>query len=109
MNCPAHDDWAFIRSFTEFFSVITSYSIHYTKLYDWVATTTPTTPPWVGVAEAVDPIDGYKWELYNVKEDFSEANNLADKYPDKLREMQRLFYIEAVKFNVLPLDNTKVA
>ena len=74
----------------------------------WVATTTPTTPPWVSVAAAVDPIDGYEWELYNVAEDFSQANNLAKSNPEKLRELQRLFYIEAVKYNVLPLDNSKV-
>ncbi len=74
----------------------------------WVAATTPTTPPWVSVAEAVDPIDGYDWELYNVAEDFSQANDLAKASPDKLRELQRLFYIEAVKHNVLPLDNSKV-
>jgi len=79
-------------------------------IYDdgWVATSTPTTPPWVGVVEVVDPIDGYEWELYNVKEDFSQAVNLVKSNPEKLRELQRLFYIEAVKYNVLPLDNTKV-
>ncbi len=79
-------------------------------IYDngWIATTTPTTPPWVSIAEAVDPIDGYEWELYNIEKDFSESQNLAEKYPDKLRELQRLFYIEAVKYNVLPLDNSKV-
>jgi arylsulfatase len=74
----------------------------------WVAATTPIAPPWVGVVKPVDPIDGYEWELYNVAKDFSQANNLAKSNPEKLRELQRLFYIEAVKYNVLPLDNTKV-
>lgn len=74
----------------------------------WVATTTPTTPPWVSQADATDPIDGYQWELYNVVEDFSQASNIAASNPDKLRELQRLFYIEAVKHDVLPLDNSKV-
>ena len=74
----------------------------------WIATTTPTTPPWVSVADDTDPIDGYKWELYNVDKDFSEANNLAESNPEKLRDLQRLFYIEAVKYNVLPLDSSKV-
>ncbi len=79
-------------------------------IYDngWVAATTPTTPPWVSVAEAVDPIDGYDWELYNLEQDFSQSQNLAASNPEKLRELQRLFYIEAVKYNVLPLDNSKV-
>jgi arylsulfatase len=74
----------------------------------WVAATTPIAPPWAAVVKPVDPIDGYKWELYNVAEDFSQANDLAASNPEKLRELQRLFYIEAVKYNVLPLDNTKV-
>jgi len=74
----------------------------------WIAVTTPTTPPWVSVAEKIDPIDGYDWELYNVMEDFSESTDLAQSNPDKLKELQRLFYIEAVKYNVLPLDNSKV-
>jgi arylsulfatase len=73
-----------------------------------VATSTPTTPPWVSVAEAVDPIEGYEWELYNVAEDFSQAQNLVESNPEKLKELQRLFYIEAVKYNVLPLDSSKV-
>jgi hypothetical protein len=54
------------------------------------------------------PIDEYKWELYDVTKDFSQSNNLAAKEPGKLREMQELFWIEAAKYNVLPLDNSKV-
>jgi hypothetical protein len=53
-------------------------------------------------------VDEYKWELYNVAEDFSESVNLADKEPARLRELQDLFWIEAAKYNVLPLDNSKV-
>lgn len=79
-------------------------------IYDdgWVACTTPTTPPWVSVADAVDVIDGYKWELYHIDDDFSESNDLSKENPEKLAELQRLFYIEAVKNDVLPLDNSKV-
>ena len=54
-------------------------------------------------------ITGYKWELYNVAEDPTESNDLAAKMPDKLKEMQDLFYAEAAKHNVLPLDNTTLA
>ena len=45
------------------------------------------------------------WELYNIAEDFSEANDLAAKNPEKLRELQDLFWAEAAKYNVLPLDD----
>jgi hypothetical protein len=43
-----------------------------------------------------------------VTKDFSEANDLAAKEPKKLRELQELFWIEAAKNNVLPLDNSKI-
>jgi arylsulfatase len=51
------------------------------------------------------PYDQDKWELYNTAEDFSCAIDLAAKYPDKLKEMQAAFMTEAVKYNVLPLDD----
>ena len=51
-------------------------------------------------------ITGYKWELYNVHADPTEADDLAAKMPDKLKEMQDLFYAEAKKNQVLPLDNS---
>ena len=52
-----------------------------------------------------DVVNGYKWELYNVAEDYSQANDLAAKMPDKLRELQELFLVEAAKYQVFPLDN----
>jgi arylsulfatase A-like enzyme len=44
-----------------------------------------------------------KWELYHVAEDFSESTDLADKYPEKLEEMKKIFEEEAWKYNVYPL------
>jgi arylsulfatase A-like enzyme len=46
-----------------------------------------------------------KWELYRVEEDFSSANELAAKHPEKLKELQELFLKEAIKNHVLPLDD----
>lgn len=46
-----------------------------------------------------------KWELYNLKEDFNERINLADKFLDKLKELQDLFDSEAWKYNVYPLKD----
>ena len=73
----------------------------------WVAATTPPVPPWASSGKGVE-VDDYKWELYNVREDFSEANDLAAKEPQKLRQLQDLFWVEAAKYNVLPLDNSKI-
>ncbi len=46
-----------------------------------------------------------KWELYHVDEDFSSANDLAAKHPEKLKELQELFLKEAIKNHALPLDD----
>jgi len=56
-----------------------------------------------------DVITGYKWELYNVNDDPTEFDDLAAAMPDKLKEMQDLFYSEARKYDVLPLDNSTLA
>src|SRR3954468_13479412 len=72
----------------------------------WVAATTPPLAPWA-VGKTID-VDDYQWELYDISKDFSEANNLAASEPKKLRELQETFWIEAAKYNVLPLDNSKI-
>ncbi len=74
----------------------------------WVAATTPTSAPWVAVPGDFDAITGYEWELYNVDEDFSQAANVAAANPERLADMQTLFYAEAARHNVLPIDNSKV-
>jgi arylsulfatase len=48
------------------------------------------------------------WELYNVNEDFSQANNLAEQNPEKLEELKKKFLEEAVKYNVLPIDDRSI-
>jgi len=50
-------------------------------------------------------LDKDTWELYDTRTDFSLANDLATKFPEKLAEMQDLFLSEAVKYSVLPLDD----
>ena len=53
----------------------------------------------------VEP-DEFKWELYNTNEDFSQANNLAEKNLAKLKELQAAFDLEAKRYNVYPLDSS---
>jgi arylsulfatase A-like enzyme len=72
----------------------------------WYAATTPPAPPWLLGTKALPPVEDYKWELYNLAEDFSQANDLAAKMPDKLKEMQAAFMAEAGKHQVFPLDNS---
>ncbi len=81
-------------------------------IYDngWLAATTPVNMPWeLNTATPPDVITGYKWELYNLNEDVTEYNDLAAQMPDKLAEMQKIFYDEAAKYDVLPLDNSTLA
>lgn len=76
----------------------------------WIAATTPATLPWeLSNKPPPDIMTGYNWELYNVKEDPTQFNDLAAQMPDKLKQLQDLFYSEAAKYNVLPLDNTTLA
>ncbi|MCC6418475.1 MAG: arylsulfatase [Gemmataceae bacterium] len=49
-----------------------------------------------------------RWELYHVAKDFSQADDLAARHPQKLKELQALFLVEAKKYNVLPLDDRRV-
>jgi len=73
----------------------------------WIAATVPPQPPWLmGTAKMPDLMTGYKWELYNIADDYSENNDLAAKNPDKLKELQALFMDEARKYQVFPLDNS---
>ena len=73
----------------------------------WYACTTPPAAPWLmGTAPMPEVVNGYKWELYDLTKDFSQANDLAQSNPDKLQEMQELFLLEAAKYNVFPLDNS---
>jgi arylsulfatase len=89
---------------TQYFEMLGNRAIYHEG---WVACTTPATLPWeLSSKPAPDVITGYQWELYNVAEDPSESNDLAAKMPEKLKEMQELFYAEAAKNNVLPMDNT---
>jgi arylsulfatase len=63
--------------------------------------------PWVSTPAPADP-ETAAWELYDIDHDYSQANDLAAKNPDKLRQMQEMWWSEAAANNVLPLDGRKV-
>src|SRR5262245_17452804 len=72
----------------------------------WISVTPPPQPPWLMGTAEMPPLNEYKWELYNIADDYSENNDLAAQNPDKLKELQGLFMEEARKYEVLPLDNS---
>jgi arylsulfatase len=73
----------------------------------WLANTRPRVPPWTWDDPSGSPDDSYEWELYHLAEDFSQGRNLAEAMPGKLAEMQALFWAEAERNNVLPLDDRR--
>ena len=95
------------RHTTQYFEMLGNRAIYHDG---WVATTTPATLPWeLSTATPPDVITGYNWELYNLQEDPTQFNDLATRMPEKLKQMQALFYLEAQKYGVLPLDNSTLA
>ncbi len=95
------------RHTTQYFEMLGNRAIYHDG---WVAATTPANLPWApSTATPPDVITGYAWELYNVQEDPTQFNDLATRMPQKLKQMQDLFYSEAKKYDVLPLDNSTLA
>ncbi|WP_378941982.1 arylsulfatase [Mesorhizobium sp. ANAO-SY3R2] len=73
----------------------------------WYANTVPISPPWLlGATPDPDVMNAYKWELYDLTKDWTQNDDLAAANPDKLRELQDLFQVEASKYQVFPLDNS---
>jgi arylsulfatase len=70
----------------------------------WSAITKHRTPWAMGEAATI-AFDDDVWELYDTTADWTQAHDLAKEHPDKLHELQRLWLIEAVKYNVVPLDD----
>jgi arylsulfatase len=91
------------RRETQYFEMFCNRGIYH---QGWTAVTRHSTP-WV-MTPNLPAFDDDVWELYDTNTDWTQAHNLAMENPQKLRELQRLFLIEAVKYNVLPLDDRRV-
>jgi arylsulfatase A-like enzyme len=85
---------------TQYFEMFCNRGIYHKG---WTAVTRHSTP-WV-MAEN-PPLDADVWELYG-PDDWTQARDLSAEQPEKLRELQTLFLIEAAKYNVLPLDDRR--
>jgi len=90
------------RRTTQYFEMFGNRAIYHDG---WVAATRHSIP-WL--AEPLPPVAEDRWELYNIAADFSEANDLAAENPAKLKELQELFIREAIRNNVLPIDDRRV-
>jgi hypothetical protein len=89
------------RHETQYFEMFGNRGIYHKG---WTAVTRHKTP-WLLQGEVTPPFDDDVWELYDTSKDWSQSNNLAKQMPEKLHELQRLWLIEATRYNVLPLDD----
>ena len=96
------DAKALSRHTTQYFEILGNQGIYHDG---WMASALNSIP-WDPNPSGKDLLH-LDWELYHIDKDFTQANDLAEQMPDKLQEMKNLFYAEAAKYNVLPLDARK--
>jgi arylsulfatase len=87
------------RHETQYFEMFGNRGIYHKG---WTAVTHHVTP-WINSKSI--PLDDDVWELYDTTKDWSQSNNLAKQMPEKLRQLQRLWLIEATRYKVLPIDD----
>jgi arylsulfatase A-like enzyme len=91
------------RHETQYFEMFCNRGIYHKG---WSAVTKHRSPWKMGHFDL--PLDDDVWELYDGSKDWTQAHDLAASMPDKLHDLQRLFLIQAARFNVLPLDDRQV-
>ncbi len=89
------------RHETQYFEMFGNRGIYHKG---WTAVTRHKTP-WLLIGEKTPAFDDDVWELYDTSVDWSQANDLSKQMPEKLHELQRLWLIEAARYDVLPLDD----
>ena len=87
---------------TQYFEMMGDHAIYHEG---WIASTKVIRPPWEVLGPVnQDPFNNCTWELYDLSKDWTQYEDVAAKYPEKLKEMKDLFAREARKYQVLPLD-----
>ena len=89
------------RHTTQYFEMVGNRGIYHKG---WTAVTKHRTPWETGAIKTI-PFDDDVWELYDTNRDWTQAHDLSKEMPEKLHDLQRLWLIEAVKYNVVPLDD----
>ncbi|WP_436175679.1 arylsulfatase [Mesorhizobium sp. LjNodule214] len=90
------------RHHTQYFEMFGERALYHDG---WIASTVPFRAPWNGTApDPKDVVNDAKWELYDLTTDWTQNNDVAAANPTKLTELQDMFWIEAAKYQVLPLD-----
>ncbi len=95
------------RHTTQYFEMMGQWALYHEG---WLLSTKVNRAPWEAYGAAnPDPLNNQVLELYNLKEDFSQTKDIADKHPEKVEEMKKLFIAEAEKYNVFPMDASVAA
>jgi len=95
------------RHTTQYFEMMGQWALYHNG---WMLSTEVNRAPWqaFGAANA-DPLNNQVLQLYNLDQDFSQSQNLASQYPDKVKEMKKAFIAEGKKYNVFPMDASVAA
>jgi arylsulfatase len=88
---------------TQYFEMTGDHAIYHEG---WIASTKVMRPPWVTFSAVSQDPAGFPWELYDLTKDWTQSDDVAAKNPEKVKEMEKLFWAEAAKHQVLPLDAT---
>lgn len=92
---------------TQYFEMMGQWALYHEG---WLLSTEVNRAPWQGFGPAnTDPLNNQKLELYDLKTDFSQSQNIADKNPDKVKELKAMFIAEAKKYQVFPMDASVIA
>ena len=87
---------------TQYFEMLGNRALYHDG---WIASTVPYRAPWDASAPTPkDIVNGVTWELYDLTKDWTQNDDVAAANPAKLKELQDLFWVEADKYQVLPLD-----
>jgi arylsulfatase A-like enzyme len=86
---------------TQYFEMFGNYAIYHDG---WIASAKVTRPPWVTFAPANLNPSKATWELYDLRKDWTQSDDIAAKNPAKVKEMEKIFWAEAKKYQVMPLD-----
>jgi hypothetical protein len=71
----------------------------------WMLSAVPKRPPWIFTGPAIlTPATAFKYELYDVRNDWTQNTDVAAQHPEKVREMTDLMFGELAKYQALPLD-----
>ena len=88
---------------TQYFEMIGDHGLYHDG---WMLSTKVVRLPWDNSGTADKHPENWPWELYDLSKDWTQYNDVAAQYPEKVKELEKLFWKEAKRNQVLPLDST---